>query len=65
MSTTLSYDELNALAQKLDDETITEDEKFILLQALDKGLDEVLEMIDEAESQQSLANESNSEEVTN
>lgn len=52
MSTTLSYDELEVLARKLKEETITEDEKFLLLQALDKGLDEILEMMDEVEHNQ-------------
>lgn len=49
MSNTLPYEELEILAKKMEDGTITEDEKFALLQAIDTGLDEVLEMIEESE----------------
>lgn len=50
MSNTLPYEELEILAKKMEDGTITEDEKFALLQAIDTGLDEVLEMMEESEN---------------
>lgn len=49
MSNTLPYEELEILAKKMEDGTITEDEKFALLQAIDTGLDEVLAMMEESE----------------
>lgn len=47
----ITYEELEQLAAKVDQGTATEIEELLFLETLNKGLDEVIAMVDEQETQ--------------
>lgn len=47
----ITYEELEQLAVKVDQGTATEIEELLFLETLNKGLDEVIAMVDKQETQ--------------